>query len=458
MKRIGQQQLSTALHERTVVTSSAQNTAHSTETRTDVCPRLDLCSDVAVKLTTPEAKLESSGLSTAVECKDTIAVLHMQSEFKRRRKVVLTGLPPTSPDEVLEELRKEHSFSLVTDVKDGSVRLLFPDATQASDCIRKLNVSKFKGYKLTASYGHPDSLLFVGNLPFDFQNTELRQLFEAFGDVLRCFVVHSARTGRNKGYAFVEYASRSQALLAKQSVAAKTVGHRGLRVDFADNGMQTPEDLQSCTLFVDRLPKSFVDSKLLRAVFSKHGTVNFCQVATDSVGCSRGFAFVDMSSSDEADRAQAESNGMVFVGQEMRVAFSMPCRPGACILQHKAPQLHAVVPTLQPTHVPVRAVTKLDPGVMSVATLAMRTAPSVLTDKTNTQLCSHDQINDIVLCGSGELKHHGDTESKTKDNHRKRPLESEEGEEPRGVYDQPYIGQHQQGIPYLHPLKRIKIE
>lgn len=76
------------------------------------------------------------------------------------------------------------------------------------------------------------------------------------------------------------------------------------------------------------------------------------QVATDSVGCSRGFAFVDMSSSDEADRAQAESNGMVFVGQEMRVAFSMPCRPGACILQHKAPQLHAVSHTLSSTLTP----------------------------------------------------------------------------------------------------------
>ena len=40
---------------------------------------------------------------------------------------------------------------------------------------------------------------------------------------------------------------------------------------------------------------------------------------------------------------------------------------------------------------------------------------------------------------------------------RKRPYESEEGEETRGVYDLPYIGQHQQGIPYLHPLKRIRI-
>ncbi len=27
-----------------------------------------------------------------------------------------------------------------------------------------------------------------------------------------------------------------------------------------------------------------------------------------------------------------------------------------------------------------------------------------------------------------------------------------------GVYDHAFIGQHQQGIPYTHPLKRIKME
>ena len=73
------------------------------------------------------------------------------------------------------------------------------------------------------------------------------------------------------------------------------------------------------------------------------------QVATDSSGCSRGFAFVDMSSSEEAEVAQAECNGMVFAGQEIRVAFSMPCRPGACILHHRGPQLHTVSHT-SPCH------------------------------------------------------------------------------------------------------------
>ena len=59
------------------------------------------------------------------------------------------------------------------------------------------------------------------------------------------------------------------------------------------------------------------------------------QVALTVNGVSRGFAFVDMSTWQEAELAQELCNGAVLSGQEMRVSFGMPCRPGACILQHK---------------------------------------------------------------------------------------------------------------------------
>lgn len=49
----------------------------------------------------------------------------------------------------------------------------------------------------------------------------------------------------------------------------------------------------------------------------------------------RGFAFIDMSTSKEAEEAQRLCNHKVFEGQEIRVSFGMPCRPGACILQPK---------------------------------------------------------------------------------------------------------------------------
>lgn len=158
------------------------------------------------------------------------------------------------------------------------VRVLFPTPEVAAEQLLKLNTSRLDGCKLSASYGHPDSLLFVGNLSCSYSCEDLYRLFQPHGDILRCFVVCSLSTGLSKGYGFVEFASRDEAAQAKLQLATKVVGQRSIRVDFADNGMQTCEDLHSRTLFVDRLPKGFVDDNILRDKFSSFGIVNFCQV------------------------------------------------------------------------------------------------------------------------------------------------------------------------------------
>ena len=108
------------------------------------------------------------------------------------------------------------------------------------------------------------------------------KLFENCGEILRCFIIHSPVSGLSKGYGFVEFAKREEAILAKQQNATKVIGLRSLRVDFSDNGMQTCEDLHSQTLFVDRLPKGFVEDGSLKECFSQYGRVNFCQV---SISC-----------------------------------------------------------------------------------------------------------------------------------------------------------------------------
>ena len=156
--------------------------------------------------------------------------------------------------------------------------LLFPDTNTAKEQMLKLSVCFYERCKLSVSFGHPNSLLFVGNLSSAYTSDDLRRLFQSHGHILRCFIVCSLSTGLSKGYGFVEFESRDEASQAKLLLATKVVGSRSLRVDFADNGMQTCEDLHSQTLFVDRLPKGFTEDEMLRRLFAKCGTVNFCQV------------------------------------------------------------------------------------------------------------------------------------------------------------------------------------
>ena len=95
--------------------------------------------------------------------------------------------------------------------------------------------------------------------------------------------MYSIVTGESKNYGFVEFLTREEAMAAKQKMATKVVGSRSLRVDFADNGMQTCEDLHSKTLFVDKLPKGLKDESKLKEMFEECGTVNFCQVSEQPI-------------------------------------------------------------------------------------------------------------------------------------------------------------------------------
>ena len=49
--------------------------------------------------------------------------------------------------------------------------------------------------------------LYVGNLPYDVGERELRAMFEQYGQIKAIKVVEDRETGRSKGFAFVEMAS-----------------------------------------------------------------------------------------------------------------------------------------------------------------------------------------------------------------------------------------------------------
>jgi RNA recognition motif-containing protein len=53
--------------------------------------------------------------------------------------------------------------------------------------------------------------LFVGNLPYNTTNEELKEHFEKYGEVLSAAVIMDRATGRSKGFGFVEMTDDSAA-------------------------------------------------------------------------------------------------------------------------------------------------------------------------------------------------------------------------------------------------------
>jgi cold-inducible RNA-binding protein len=75
--------------------------------------------------------------------------------------------------------------------------------------------------------------LFVGNLNFQTTETELRGLFEAFGQVSRVHIAKDRETGRARGFAFVEMPNDEEAGKAMAGLDGKEVGGRALKVNEA---------------------------------------------------------------------------------------------------------------------------------------------------------------------------------------------------------------------------------
>jgi len=72
--------------------------------------------------------------------------------------------------------------------------------------------------------------LYVGNLSYDTNEDELRQAFSAFGEVTSVSIPSDRQSGRSKGFAFVEMATKAAAEAAIAGLNGKSLKERTITV------------------------------------------------------------------------------------------------------------------------------------------------------------------------------------------------------------------------------------
>jgi RNA recognition motif-containing protein len=75
--------------------------------------------------------------------------------------------------------------------------------------------------------------LFVGNLPFDVNDADLATVLAVAGKVVEAKVIINNKTGRSKGYGFVELETEELALDAVKKFEGATLNERPLTVQLA---------------------------------------------------------------------------------------------------------------------------------------------------------------------------------------------------------------------------------
>ncbi len=72
------------------------------------------------------------------------------------------------------------------------------------------------------------------NLPRDFSEQQLVELFKAYGNIKSCTLVLDAATGQSKGFGFVEMALAHEGEEAIKALHGSKVGKEKIRVKQAD--------------------------------------------------------------------------------------------------------------------------------------------------------------------------------------------------------------------------------
>ncbi|OGO26824.1 MAG: hypothetical protein A2136_07415 [Chloroflexi bacterium RBG_16_54_11] len=78
-----------------------------------------------------------------------------------------------------------------------------------------------------------DNKLYVGNLPFNTTEEDLRGMFAQAGNVVSVSLIKDRDTGRSRGFAFVEFSTQAEAEKAVSLFNNTPLENRTLKVNLA---------------------------------------------------------------------------------------------------------------------------------------------------------------------------------------------------------------------------------
>ncbi|XP_020095723.1 heterogeneous nuclear ribonucleoprotein Q-like isoform X2 [Ananas comosus] len=166
--------------------------------------------------------------------------------------------------------------------------------------------------------------IFIGGLDRDAVEGDIRKAFEPIGEVVEVRLHKDFATNRNKGFAFVKFASKEQAARALAELKSPVI--RGKRC-----GIARSED--NDTLFLGNICNTWTKEAIKRKLqdYGIEGVESITLVAdTQNEGLSRGFAFLEFSCHADAMLAykRLQKPDAVFGHPERtaKVAFAEPLR------------------------------------------------------------------------------------------------------------------------------------
>ncbi|KAJ4822522.1 hypothetical protein Tsubulata_048067 [Turnera subulata] len=137
-------------------------------------------------------------------------------------------------------------YNRETDTSRGFGFVTMSTVEEAETAVEKLNNYDWDGRSLTVNKAAPRGArpartfqpafkVFVGNLPWDFDDARLEQIFSEHGKVVNARVISDRESGRSRGFGFVSMSSENELNDAIAALDGKTIDGRAIRVNVAEN-------------------------------------------------------------------------------------------------------------------------------------------------------------------------------------------------------------------------------
>ncbi|XP_051778190.1 nucleolin isoform X1 [Erpetoichthys calabaricus] len=159
--------------------------------------------------------------------------------------------------------------------------------------------------------GKDSRTLFVKNLPFSSSSDDLKELFPNAVDVRMPY----ARDGSSRGIAYIEFKTEAETQKMMKEKQGTEIEGRAIMLDFI--GAKSNKTGGAKTLIVNNLAYSATEDSLQ----NKFEKAVSCRIPQNN-GRSRGFAFVEFESAEDAKEALDNFNNTEIEGRTVRLEFS----------------------------------------------------------------------------------------------------------------------------------------
>ncbi|ERN03845.1 hypothetical protein AMTRI_Chr05g73760 [Amborella trichopoda] len=165
----------------------------------------------------------------------------------------------------------------------------------------------------------PNASLYVGDLDPSVTETQIFDLFNSIAPVVSVRVCRDIVRRFSLGYGYVNYGSLQEAQRAIDMLNFTQINGKPIRIMFSH---RDPSIRKSgfANVFIKNLDVS-IDNKGLYDIFASFGKVLTCKVATDNIGQSKGYGFVQFEQEEAAQNAIQRLNGMLVNDKKVYVGL-----------------------------------------------------------------------------------------------------------------------------------------